>query len=368
MNSINVMAPINSLGYGVVGLNVSKELAKNAEVSLFPIGNPEVSTQEDASAIQSCIKNQTSFDAKAPCLRIWHQFAMAEQIGNGLRCGLPIFELDAFNENEMHHLNSLDKIFVCSDWAKGVVVENLYNLYKHINISQDVHVCPLGVDRTVFFEDNTDTGTETRFINIGKWEFRKGHDVLVEAFEKAFEPSDNVKLYMMNHNPFLNQEQEREWVDLYKNSKMGERIEILPRVQTHQEVANVIRQMDCGVFPSRAEGWNLEAIEMLSCGKQLIATDYSAHTEFCTKENSRLIEIEEKESAYDGIWFHGQGMWAELGSSQIDQLVEHLRAVHKEKQSGKLSNEAGIKTAKEFSWQKTTEIILENMEISQVVA
>ena len=67
MNSINVMAPINSLGYGVVGLNVSKELAKNAEVSLFPIGNPEVSTQEDASAIQSCIKNQTSFDAKAPC-------------------------------------------------------------------------------------------------------------------------------------------------------------------------------------------------------------------------------------------------------------------------------------------------------------
>ena len=138
MNSINVMAPINPLGYGVVGLNVSKELAKNAGVSLFPIGNPEVSTQEDASAIQSCIKNQTSFDAKAPCLRIWHQFAMAEQIGNGLRCGLPIFELDAFNENEMHHLNSLDKIFVCSDWAKEVVVENLYNLYKHINVSQDV--------------------------------------------------------------------------------------------------------------------------------------------------------------------------------------------------------------------------------------
>ena len=358
---INIMAPINSLGYGVVGLNVSKGLAKNAEVSLFPIGNPEVSTQEDASAIQSCIKNQTSFDAKAPCLRVWHQFAMAEQIGNGLRCGLPIVELDAFNENEIHHLNSLDKIFVCSEWAKQVVIDNT-------NAKDNVHVCPLGVDRTVFFENNADTGTETKFINIGKWEFRKGHDVLVEAFEKAFEPSDNVQLYMMNHNPFLNQEQEREWVDLYKNSKMGGQIEILPRVQTHQEVANIIRQMDCGVFPSRAEGWNLEAIEMLSCGKQLIATDYSAHTEFCTKENSRLIEIEEKESAYDGIWFHGQGMWAELGSSEVDQLVEHLRDVHKEKQSGKLSNEAGIKTAKEFSWQKTTDIILENMEISQVVA
>ena len=116
---------------------------------------------------------------------------------------------------------------------------------------------------------------------------------------------------MMNHNPFLSQEQEREWVDLYKDSKMGEKIEMLPRVGTHQEVANIMRQMDCGVFPSRAEGWNLEAIEMMSCGKQVIITDYSAHTEFCNEENSLLVNIDNKEDAYDGIWFHGQGRWAE---------------------------------------------------------
>ena len=356
------MAPINSLGYGVVGLNITKELSKTNTVSLFPIGNPEVSTQEDADAVQQCIKNQTTFEAKAPCLRVWHQFAMAEQIGNGLRCGLPIFELDAFNENEIHHLNSLDKIFVCSEWAKEVVIDNT-------NAKDNVHVCPLGVDRTVFFEDDTNTGTETRFINMGKWEFRKGHDVLVEAFEKAFEPSDNVKLYMMNHNPFLNQEQDREWVDLYKDSKMGEHVEILPRVQTHQEVARLMKKMDCGVFPSRAEGWNLEAIEMMSCGKEVIITDYSAHTEFCTDKNSRLIQIEEKETAYDGMWFHGQGSWAAINSPQVEQLVEHMRAVHKKKQeTGKVYNEHGIETAKNFSWNFTADKILENLEISQVVS
>ena len=34
----------------------------------------------------------------------------------------------------------------------------------------------------------------------------------------------------------------------------------------------------CGVFPARSEGWNLGLVEMLSMGRHVIATDYSAHT------------------------------------------------------------------------------------------
>ena len=86
---------------------------------------------------------------------------------------------------------------------------------------------------------------------------------------------------------------------------MHSRIRILPRLNTHEDVAVIMSQADVGVFPSRAEGWNLEALEMLSMGKHLIITDYSAHTEFCNKDNSRLIQIDEMEDAHDGIWFHG---------------------------------------------------------------
>ena len=359
---VNLMAPVNSLGYGVAGLNITKQLSKICDVSLFPIGNPEATTQEDADVLQECVNNQESFDAKSPCLRIWHQFSMAEQIGNGLRCGFPIFELDKFNKKELHHLNSLDKIFVCSEWAKEVVVSQLYNSYKRLDLSYNVHVAPLGVDRQIFSVKDDDEWPETRFVNIGKWEYRKGHDILSEAFNKAFEPEDNVSLYMMNHNPFLNSEQEREWVDLYSNSKLSDKIEFIPRVQTHKQVADVMSQIDCGVFPSRAEGWNLEAIELLSMGKELIITDFSAHTEFCTAENSRLISIDNTEDAFDGIWFHGQGQWAELAESQIDQLVEHMRAVHKHKQeNGKINNSLGIETADRFSWANTAQSIISEM-------
>tara|TARA_R100000329_G_scaffold111187_1_gene91341 strand:+ start:355 stop:1431 length:1077 start_codon:yes stop_codon:yes gene_type:complete len=352
---INVMAPINPLGYGVAGLNITKALSKLCDVALFPIGDVEVTSQEDADAVKLCLENKNKFDAKAPCVRIWHQFSMAEQIGNGLRCGFPIFELDAFNDVELHHLNSLDKIFVCSEWAKEVVHQNLYSHYKRLDLDSNIHVVPLGVDTSIFKNSKPNDSNSTRFINIGKWEYRKGHDVLVEAFNKAFELEDDVELYMMNHNPFLNKEQEREWVDLYKTSKLGDKITILPRVSTHSQVAEIMSQMDCGVFPSRAEGWNLEAIEMLALGKQLIITDYSAHTEFCTNKNSMLIPIEKKESAYDGIWFHGQGCWAEIGDSQIDVMVEHMRKVHS---SNKEPNQAGIETGSSFSWENSASKIL----------
>ena len=64
---VNLMAPVNSLGYGVAGLNITKELSKICDVSLFPIGNPEATTQEDADVLQKCVNNQESFDAKSPC-------------------------------------------------------------------------------------------------------------------------------------------------------------------------------------------------------------------------------------------------------------------------------------------------------------
>jgi glycosyltransferase involved in cell wall biosynthesis len=363
MKKINVMAPINPLGYGVVGLNVVKALAEEWEVSLFPIGQPDVSTQEDLDAVQKCIDNAKTFDAKAPCLRIWHQFSMAEQIGNGLRCGFPIFELDTFNKAELHHLNSLDKIFVCSEWAKEVVVSQLYNNYKRLDLSNNVHVAYLGVDLDIFKPEQKNTRSTTTFFNIGKWEFRKGHDVLAEAFNLAFDEDDDVELRMMNHNPFLSAEQEREWVSLYKDSKMGSKISILPRVQTHKEVADVMNSCDCGVFPSRGEGWNLEALETLACGKELIITDYSAHTAFCTHENSYLIGVEDVEPAFDGIWFHGQGNWASLEEKQIKDLASQMKAVHEKKQKNPLlHNENGAHTASSFTWKNTAHQI--SLEIS----
>ena len=91
---INIIAPINPLGYGVAGWNITKELSKLTDISLWPIGNVNVTCQEDADILQKAMSNALLFDCDAPCLKIWHQHDMAQFVGTGQRVGFPIFELD----------------------------------------------------------------------------------------------------------------------------------------------------------------------------------------------------------------------------------------------------------------------------------
>ena len=80
MKKMNLMTPINPLGYGVAGLNIFKELVKNIDVTLFPIGPIEVDNQDDANLVSQHMRQ--TFDHTAPCLKIWHEFSMAERIGS----------------------------------------------------------------------------------------------------------------------------------------------------------------------------------------------------------------------------------------------------------------------------------------------
>jgi glycosyltransferase involved in cell wall biosynthesis len=364
MNKINIVAPINQLGYGVTGLNVVKQLSETLEVSLFPIGQPQISNQQDADIISQCVSNARLLDFNAPCVKIWHQNDMGQFAGNGLRVGFPIFELNKFNHIEKHHLLSLDKIFVCSYWAKAVIMEDIPS------ISEDnIHVVPLGVDSEIFAYDHREKPQDvppppTIFFNCGKWEIRKGHDILVSLFNKAFEKEDNVELWMMNQNPFLSEQEQNSWIDLYKTSKLGDKIRIINRVNTQEEVYNIMRKTDCGIFPSRAEGWNLELLEMMSCGINVITTNYSAHTQFCG-ENAFLVPINELEEAFDGKWFLGNGgQWAKIGDWEKNLFIEHMRNIHYLKQNNKLArNRAGIATARHYSWNNTARNIIKYVSV-----
>ena len=341
MKNINLMAPINQLGYGIAGLNIYKELSKIANVSLFPIGQPQITTQQDADAIQKGLEVAQFFDPKAPCIKIWHQNQMADFVGGGQHIGFPIFELDTFTDLEKHHLQACDRLFVCSEWAKNVCYD--------INLTD---VVPLGVDADIFKPVAPSEEDKTIFFNCGKWEVRKGHDVLIEAFSEVAKKHDNVELWMMCTNPFNTPDEENKWRNLYSHPN----VRLINRVETQEEVYNIMSKVDCGVFPSRGEGWNLEALELMSCGKHVIITDYSAHTEFCTKDNSNLVTITDTEPAFDGKWFFGQGNWAKISEDQVSELQGYMESFHTSK---KILNESGIDTAKKFSWRNTATKIID---------
>jgi len=319
------------------------------EVALFPTGNPACDP-EHVPVVKEALSQRDMFFHDAPSLRIWHQFDMGQHVGRGPLCGFPIFELEDFNEVEKHNLRYLDKIFVTSAWARNVVLENLE--YQGVYASQ-VIVAPLGVDTRIFHPEPKKSGP-TVFMNVGKWEERKGHSHLIEAFTLAFEEDDKVELWMMCDNPFCDNSERNQWEKLYRSHP---KVKLIPRVETHPEVAALMNQADCGVFPSHAEGWNLDALEMMACGKHIIISNCTAHTDFCNPLNSHLIDMGPLEDAFDGKWFLNQGRWKSWGIEQRDQLITYLRSVHKQVQNGDRFNKPGWITAKDFTWKRTAEAI-----------
>jgi len=350
---LNINCPINTTSYGYVSCNFIKEL-KNLGYDLrhILIGNSRSPDEELAPHIQSVL-SRWDFSYSAPCLRIWHQFDLNPFYGNGTRIGFPIFELEKFNAVEMHSLNNPDELFVCSEWAKKVIEENIPDKTNH------THVIPLGYNPEIFLPCEMPDSDSTIFGNFGKWEVRKGHDILSIAFNKAFEKHDDVYLVMMPTNPFNTEEEDKKWIDQYKNTKLGDKILLIKRQKTHSMVYNIMKQIHCGIFPSRAEGWNLEALELLACGKHLIITNCTAHTEFCNKDNALLIEMNSGyESAYDKKFFNGQFDWRKIGESEIDQMVEYMRYIHKLRVDGNLSvNKNGIESSKQYTWEKSAKIL-----------
>ncbi len=365
---MNLTAPPNQTSYGLVTTHLLDALVKQGEkVSLFPIGEPNPEPRH-AQVVQDAIARSKRYDADAPSLRIWHQWDLAHHVGKGPRTGYSFWEVDRLTPDEAHQFISLDHVFVPSGWAQKVAFD--------AGVRRPMSILRPGVDTEVFHPKVKKAaiprvGPETTvFLNVGKWEIRKGADFILEAFNAAFTAADDVLLVTLNFNPlqfpgYSGPAESARWNQLYDDSPLGQAgkiVHVRGRVETQADVASVMAAADCGFFPSRAEGWNMPLAEMLAMGKPCITTNYSAHTEFAERGGARLIEPDGLEEAFDGFFFRGGAQWAKLGAGALEQSVAHLRAVHAAKRSGALQfNEEGYHLFQDkFTWEEAAKTVLEN--------
>jgi len=351
--NINISAPINSTGYGIASFNIIKGIQNLGNtISYFPIGQPSVDSQSDHDYVVKILQQRHLCDINAPFLKIWHQFDLLEHAGKGNYFAFPFFELDTFSDIEINSLKVPEGIITTSQWAANIVS-------NHVNTP--THVAPLGVDMSIFdmnkYPDSVESQDKYVFINLGKWEVRKGHDILLELFTKAFPDNKNVELWILaseTTNAYSSPTEIQQWKNMYKHDN----IKIFSGFNTHFEIAELISKANCGIFPSRAEGWNMELLECMAMNKPVIATNYSAHTEFCNKDNAYLVDITGKEKAYDGKAFVGQGNWAKIDVSEKDQFIDYMRYVVN---NNITNNSAGVNTARQLSWTNTAKTILDHI-------
>lgn len=356
MTNIHFSSPItHQTSYGLCGLNLTEQLAKNSSVnlSISPIGG----VSYDPFLLEQNLSHLHNKELFGDIISIvlFHQGLTSQYYHPKAtkKVAFPIFELDNFNSAEINDLQQADEIIVCSQWAKNVL-----NQF----IEKPIHVVPLGYNPKVFKFSKTHQNqfeARTVFLNIGKWEHRKCHTELAHLFRSAFSPLDNVLLLMCPHNFFLPPEENERLKNEYKKV-LGDQVVFYDRLESQFELANVESLADCHIGLSHSEGFGLPNFESLVLGKEVILTDYAGHTEYANKNNSRLVSIDKLEPAVDGIWFKGQGRWAHIGQSQYEQTIQYMREIHKNTQAnGHRNFESVHNSVKDFTWENAAKRLVD---------
>jgi glycosyltransferase involved in cell wall biosynthesis len=329
---LNIVGPCTTqTSYGIVTLNLVKELSRDHTVSLFPIGQTEHHPHFpiDKELKRGRFPNRDNF-----CVRIFHQHSLDLFCGRSV--GLPIFELDRFTPQERHSLNSCEKLISCSKWARETVL-------KDANKESDV--VPLGVDLTLFKPAPT-FNKRPVFLHVGKVEVRKHSKEIVDLFAEEFK-DDDVELWLAWDNIFTGND---DW-NRYALQKLGSKVKIMPRMD-YLQVPKIMQAADAVISLSSAEGWNLPILEGMACGKWCIATNCTGQTEFIDS-SVHQVEVDEMDWAFDGVFFDGKvGKWYIINEQQEQQFKTHLRSIYNKIKSGEV-NHAAHRRAQEFSWYES---------------
>lgn len=178
-----------------------------------------------------------------------------------------------------------------------------------------------------------------RFLSVGKWEPRKGMELLLQAYWSEFKADEKVSLtlhtYLYKHsNPrdkkALRRQLESVAADLGLASALaaGE----LPPVNIVSEELPTVAlpafyaQYDAFVLATRGEGWGLPIAEAMSMGLPVIVTNFSGPTEYLTKANSFPVPVEKLEDVpADQDFGHAENMQWALPS--LPALRRHMRTV-----------------------------------------
>jgi len=224
--------------------------------------------------------------------------------------GFPTTYVDAFNR-------SLTHITVVSNYVRKVLLDN--GVRAPLTVSGD------GVDHLLHVASRGPQERQDsdgfRFLHVSSCFPRKGVDVLLEAFGMAFTSRDKVSLTVKTF-PNIHNQIERQLAEFHERFPDAAPVILRNEEMDEVDVADLYRRCDALAAPSRGEGFGLPVAEAMLFEKPVITTAYGGQMDFCTPDNSWLVDYQ---FAYAQTHFEQfNSVWAE---PDLHDLARKLREV-----------------------------------------
>ena len=356
-------------GWGVCGKNIALQLSHLTQVKLLtpPFTATSVGSALDHHALQQLLPTpeesrrlSASRTLDAPLLQLANKQLqpMTPNLRGSYTLGYCFFEDTDLFPAHLENAKHFDRLSTGSIWCTQILER--HGLKNVATVLQ-------GVDPTIFFP--TDRPREffaDRFIVFsgGKFEFRKGHDLVLRAFKALQDRHKDVLLLVSWYNPwdfsFRTMSQSphikfnptsNNFIQILTDNGIDPQRVILTSPQPQPVMAHIYRSADVGLFPNRAEGGtNLVLMEFMACGKPVIATNTTGHADIINNTNALVIDSRgEVTSSSD------QESTATWPDPDLDQTIAHLEWSYQNRAALAPLAQSAAATLEPLTWRRTAE-------------
>jgi glycosyltransferase involved in cell wall biosynthesis len=362
----------DNFGWGVCGKYVAREMANLTPVCLITENlTPQVVTDEfefarlrqllpvDQATVDELLRNPLLQAIGGSDLRPIHP-----QMRGTRTVGYTFFEDSIISSEALAAGRQFYEVVATgSSWCTKVLQE-----HKLPNVATVIQ----GIDPNIFFPHEPARkifGDRFVVFSGGKFEHRKGQDIVLRAFKVLQDRHADVLLVTawfnqwgfswqtMRNSPHIrfaprSNNYFEALAQIYADNgiDINRTINLAPR--SNQTFANIYRNTDVGMFPNRCEGGtNLVLMEYMACGRPVIATDSTGHSDVVSKENALVIlsptttPIRDQQGAHVADW----------PEPNLEQAIELLEQAYQNRDALKPLAQRAAEMMSGLTWRKTAE-------------
>jgi len=351
--------PFNQTSLGQCSNNIARELfKKQINIPIFHVGQPDHSmldSEQDFAKwiVSNSIKSEEIHSKSNPVLKLWHISGSLESYSNRQYL-YTFYELDSPTSRELNILKNQEMVFVPSS--------HYSSLFSSFDIN--CKAIPLAFDSNTFKKENVQyPDNRICFGLAGKLEKRKHHFKLLNAWSKKYGNRHDVYLNCAIYNNFLKPEDQSAMIGQALEGKKYFNINFLPWMQNNSDYNKFLNANHIIIAMSGGETWGLPEFTSVALGKYCVGMKAHGYKDWMNEENSICVTPNGKIPAYDNIFFReGQPFnQGNIFDFSVDEFLDACDVAIAKAKSNPV-NEAGLKLQTEFTWEKTTNLILENIK------
>jgi len=271
----------------------------------------------------------------------------------GYKIGFTMLEVDGLPADWVAACNQMNEVWTPSHWGADVFAAS--------GVQRPIHVMPLGYDPARFHPDVPSRPLPGRFtfLSVFEWGERKAPEMLLRAYGQTFTRRDDVLLLLRVNNFDATIDVGRQIADLRLPLDAAPIALIYNQQLAADQLGSLYRSANCFVLPTRGEGWGIPILEAMACGLPVIATNWSAQTEFLTDDTAYPLAVRQLIPAVAKCPYYAGWRWADPDIEHLGYLMRYVYE-HQDEAYARGRHAADV-VSRQWTWRHAAERIVRRL-------